>query len=65
MVRPSTTDLTTPPFVERHGKDFHLSLLGLGKNDTITQLVGDIDYKFEEGETWILHGSFLHTCPWL
>ncbi len=53
-------DLSTPPFVERHGEDFHLSLLGPDRTDSHTPLVGDIDGKFEEGETWLLHGSFLH-----
>lgn len=49
----------TPPFVERHGEEFHLSLLG-GQEWTITERSGNGDRRFESGESWLLRGSFFH-----
>jgi hypothetical protein len=54
-------DFETPPYVERHGEEFHLALLG---NDlfpaNIDEIEGNGDLVFEAGETWILHGPFFH-----
>lgn len=51
----------TSPFVERHGEEFHLALIGgqFGFGD-IEQIVGDDDGVFEEGETWNIRGPFFH-----
>ncbi|MBU0717613.1 MAG: hypothetical protein KJ749_05130, partial [Planctomycetes bacterium] len=51
----------TPPFVERHGEEFHLALLGwqFGWSD-IAEILGDGDGTFDEGETWIIEGPFFH-----
>ncbi len=51
----------TPPFVERHGEEFHLALFGwqFGYGD-IEEVTGDGDGMFEEGETWDIIGPFFH-----
>jgi hypothetical protein len=49
----------TPPFVERSGEEFHLALLG-EEPTQIEVLTGNPDLLFEPGETWKLHGQFLH-----
>lgn len=53
-------DFLTPPFVERHGEEFHLALLGRELVDDIEAVVGDVDEIFEEGETWIIEGEGFH-----
>jgi hypothetical protein len=55
-------DVTTPPFVDRSGEEFHLALLG--------EMIEDVDVEhekpggtraiFEEGETWWVKGSLFH-----
>lgn len=54
-------DFLTPPFVERHGEEFHLALLGgqFGPSD-IEEVEGDGDFLFESGETWNIRGEFFH-----
>ncbi|UCE61800.1 MAG: hypothetical protein JSU63_08645, partial [Phycisphaerales bacterium] len=54
-------DFLTPPFVERHGEEFHLALIGgqFGAGD-IVEVAGDDDGIFEEGETWNIRGPFFH-----
>lgn len=54
-------DFLTPPFVERHGEEFHLALIGgqFGNID-ILEIIGDGDFIFENGETWNVQGSFFH-----
>ena len=54
-------DITTAPFVDRSGEEFHLALLG-GHFDTndIVELVGDGDSTFDASETWRISGAFLH-----
>jgi hypothetical protein len=54
-------DFETPPFVERHGEEFHLALLGDQFDPADVEVVeGDGDLIFEAGEVWILRGSFFH-----
>ena len=54
-------DFNTPPFVERHGEEFHLAFLGeIVANGSITVIDGDGDSEFEAGETWLLEGEFFH-----
>lgn len=56
------SSLSTPPFVERSGEEFHIAFLG-ERIDTIQVIVegpdGDPEI-FEAGETWILTGEFFH-----
>lgn len=54
-------DFLTPPFVERHGEEFHLALLGwqFAPGD-IQEMVGNGDGIFEAGETWNIRGPFFH-----
>jgi hypothetical protein len=54
-------DFLTPPFVERHGEEFHLALLGwqFGIGD-IQEIVGNGDGVFDSGETWNIRGPFFH-----
>jgi len=49
----------SPPFVERHGEEFHLALLG-GEFGTIVKRRGDDDDRFELQEIWLLRGPFFH-----
>ncbi len=54
-------DVTTAPYVERHGEEFHLALLGnLVDDAAITEISGDGDLMFEEDEVWHLEGRFFH-----
>ncbi|MGD2110624.1 MAG: hypothetical protein PVI86_14695 [Phycisphaerae bacterium] len=54
-------DFLTPPFVERHGEEFHLVLLGWQFDyRDIVEIVGDRDGTFEEGEIWNIRGPFFH-----
>jgi len=54
-------DFLTPPFVERHGEEFHLVLLGWQFDHTdISEVAGDGDGTFDEGETWNISGPFFH-----
>ncbi|MFQ5591564.1 MAG: hypothetical protein ACE5HE_10410 [Phycisphaerae bacterium] len=54
-------DFLTPPFIERHGEEFHLALLGggFGLSD-INELAGNGDLVFDSDETWQITGSFFH-----
>ena len=51
----------TPPFVERHGEEFHLALIGgqFGPGD-IEEVEGNGNVLFEAGETWNIRGPFFH-----
>ena len=49
----------SPPFVERHGEEFHIALTGTMPFGIVEQ-VGDGDAVFDPGETWVLTGRFLH-----
>jgi hypothetical protein len=49
----------SPPYVERHGEEFHIALTGTVPFD-IHERFGDGDAIFEPAETWILTGRFLH-----
>ena len=51
----------TPPFVERHGEEFHLALLGgqFGYGD-IEEREGDGDGTFEPAETWDIRAPLFH-----
>ncbi len=51
--------VSTPPFVERSGEELHISLLGKWLDEIIEES-GDGDDQFEDGETWIARGRFLH-----
>ena len=54
-------DFETPPFVERHGEEFHVALLGdVFAREDITIIAGDGDSAFEIDEIWNLRGSFFH-----
>ena len=49
----------TPPFVERHGEEFHLALLGSVPHQ-LFERDGNGDFTFDPGETWLLIGPFFH-----
>lgn len=51
----------TEPFVERHGEDFHIAILGgnFTAND-IDKIDGNTDSVFESGETWNINASWFH-----
>ena len=54
-------DFLTPPFVDRHGEEFHLAFLGeLFAAADITEQAGDADMVFEEGETWNIRAPLFH-----
>ncbi len=48
-----------PPFLERHGEEFHIAFLG---NDiaSIDVLEGNTDDSFDSGEEWLIWGSHFH-----
>jgi hypothetical protein len=52
----------TPPYVERHGEEFHLAFLDHQFTPGhVIQRAGDGDFRFECGETWdIVDGYFFH-----
>ena len=47
----------TPPYYERSGADFTLTLCGC-TNVSIVSQSGDMDGVFEAGETWVVRGKF-------
>ena len=53
-------EFLTPPFVERHGEEFHLAFLGRALVGSIEEVVGNGDEIFEEGETWVVEGHGFH-----
>ena len=54
-------DVETAPFVDRHGEEFHLALLGsVVERGTIEEVDGNGDEVFDAGETWDLAGPFFH-----
>ncbi len=54
-------DITSPPFVDRHGEEFHLALLGSEFSPAdISEVAGDSDRIFESGETWWIHAPLFH-----
>jgi len=51
----------TMPWVERHGEEFHLALLGdQFSAEDIEIVTGDADFTFEAGETWNIAGTWFH-----
>ena len=54
-------DFLTAPYVERHGEEFHLALLGdqFSPSD-VTGVLADGDLVFEEDEVWVLSGDWFH-----
>jgi len=54
-------DFLTPPYVERHGEEFHLALLGdqFAPSDIVV-VQGNADLAFEAGETWNITGTWFH-----
>ena len=54
-------DITTAPYVDRHGEEFHLALLGdqFGWSDVTLVQSGD-DRIFSEGETWRIRAQWFH-----
>jgi hypothetical protein len=54
-------DFLSPPFVERHGEDFHLALLGdLFEPDDIVEIAGNGDGIFGAGERWNIVAPLFH-----
>lgn len=54
-------DFPTPPYVERHGEEFHLALLGdQFEAQDIRVVRGDVDALFESGEVWDIDGTWFH-----
>jgi hypothetical protein len=53
-------DFGTPPFIERHGEEFHIAFIESAIGDDMTVLIGDSDDTFEEGEVWALEGDPVH-----
>lgn len=54
--------LTTPPFVERSGEEFHWSFLGelISHVDVKREMPGGDPQIFEAGEKWLIEGKLLH-----
>lgn len=52
-------NLSTPPYVEKSGEEFHIALLG-DRTEQVMVLSGDTDMLFEPNETWVVRGTFLH-----
>lgn len=54
--------VTSPPFVDRSGEEFHLAFLGeeIGSIDVEQESPGGDPAVFEAGETWIVEGKLLH-----
>lgn len=54
-------DFETPPYVERHGEEFHLALLGdeFHPGD-LDEVEGNGNLVFDAGETWTFRGRFFH-----
>jgi hypothetical protein len=56
-----TDGFGVPPFVKRHGEEFHLALLDEEvEDDSIEHVTGNSNHIFEAGETWNLEGRFFH-----
>ncbi|HVP10505.1 MAG TPA: hypothetical protein VMV94_04865 [Phycisphaerae bacterium] len=55
-------DITTPPFVDRSGEEFHLAFLGelIEEVDVVREKSGGTRSIFEEGEIWRVKGSLFH-----
>jgi hypothetical protein len=54
-------DFETPPFVDRHGEEFHLALLGSEfESGEIEEIEGNGDDAFDAGETWQIEGFWFH-----
>ncbi len=54
-------NVATFPLVDRHGEEFHLSLLGdlFGSGDII-EIVGNGDLIFDADETWVIRAAWFH-----
>jgi hypothetical protein len=54
-------DFMTEPYVERHGEEFHLALLGGHFEDVdIQEHAGNGNLRFEADETWTVDGYWFH-----
>lgn len=55
-------DVTTPPFVDRSGEEFHLVLLGerISGIEVEQESAGGDPAIFEPGESWIAGGKLIH-----
>ncbi|MFQ5500740.1 MAG: hypothetical protein ACE5EQ_00380 [Phycisphaerae bacterium] len=55
-------DVTTPPFVDRSGEEFHISFLGerISSVDVDHESPGGDPALFEAGETWFIGGKLVH-----
>ncbi|MCC7291528.1 MAG: hypothetical protein IT449_05650 [Phycisphaerales bacterium] len=52
-------DLSTAPYVDRSGEEFHIALIG-APFENIIQKKGNPDGLFQAGETWMVEGRFFH-----
>lgn len=52
-------NFSTAPFVERHGEEFHVALLG-NHVSQIQVLEGNPDRVFDAGESWLILGRHFH-----
>jgi hypothetical protein len=54
-------DFLSKPYVERHGEEFHLALLGdRFSSSGVAEVLGDGDLVFEGDEVWVLTGDWFH-----
>jgi hypothetical protein len=55
-------DVSTPPYVDRSGEEFHLALYGehIESIDVLVERANGVAGTFEAGETWILTGPLFH-----
>lgn len=55
-------DVTTPPYVDRSGEEFHLSINAEDVDEifVLVEKPGGTTGLFETGETWLLHGDLFH-----
>lgn len=51
--------ISTPPFVDRSGEEFHIAFAGDTISGVSTRL-GDTDSDFEPGEAWTISANWLH-----
>lgn len=54
--------VTSPPFVDRSGEEFHWVLLGeeISSHEVKRESVGGAPAIFEAGESWIIEGKMMH-----
>ncbi len=51
--------MSTPPYYERSGEEFHLALFG-DRIESVFEITGDGDGVFDPGEKWIVRGRLFH-----